>query len=84
MKLPLRSGASSNEFPGEVKLVLEELENELLLIEAIEERNRAQIYSFIDEQDQWDAMEENERDLLLRKDIILEQIDKLKSESELN
>lgn len=53
---------------------IEILENELVLIEAIEERNKAQIYSFIDEQDQWDNMEESERDLLLRKDSILQQL----------
>lgn len=56
------------------KTSLEQLHNDLALIEAIEERNRAQIYSFIDEQDQWESMEEDDRQLLLKKDMILEQI----------
>jgi preprotein translocase subunit SecF len=55
----------------------ESLENDMQYIEALEERNKAQIYSFIDEQDQWDSMEESERELLLRKDFILEQLEKL-------
>lgn len=58
----------------------EVLENELLLIEAIEERNKAQIYSFIDEEDQWNSMEESERQLLLNKDTILQKLEELKQE----
>ena len=53
---------------------LEQLRNDLALIEAIEERNRAQIYSFIDEQDQWESMDEDDRQLLLSKETILHQI----------
>ncbi len=64
------------------KTTKEELENDLLLIEAIEERNRSQIYSFMDEKDQWEAMEEDERQLLLRKDDILEQLAQLQSKSQ--
>ena len=56
------------------EMSLEQLQNDFALIEAIEERNRAQQYSFIDEQDQWESMEENDRQLLLKKDSILEQI----------
>ena len=61
---------------------LEVLENELLLIEALEERNKAQIYSFVDEQDQLDSMDESERELLLRKDAILEQLKDINSKLE--
>ena len=50
------------------------LENELMLIEAIEERNNAQIDSFVDEQDQWESMDEGERQLLLSKDQILQKL----------
>ncbi len=54
----------------------EELENDLALIEALEERNKAQIYSFIDEEDQWNSMEESERQLLLSKDLVLSRLKK--------
>ena len=40
---------------------VEMLQNELTWIDAIEKRNKAQIDSFIDEQDQWDSMEEWEQ-----------------------
>ena len=65
----------SQQVPDEnAEMSLEQLQNDFALIEAIEERNRAQQYSFIDEQDQWESMEENDRQLLLKKDSILEQI----------
>jgi len=47
------------------------LENDLLLIGALEERNKAQLDSFVNEQDQWESMEEEERDFLSQKDDIL-------------
>lgn len=43
---------------------LEQLQNSLSLIEALEERNRAQVDSFIDEQDQWNSLDEEEKLLL--------------------
>ena len=58
----------------------EQLENDLVLIEAIEERNKAQMDSFIDKKDQWDSMEESERELLRNKDAILKRLEELKSE----
>ena len=59
----------------------QELQNQLDWISAIEERNAAQIDSFIDEQDQWDSMEEWERELLTEKRNIQKQFDELLSSS---
>mmetsp|Transcript_29152 Transcript_29152/g.33478 ORF Transcript_29152/g.33478 Transcript_29152/m.33478 type:complete len:135 (+) Transcript_29152:108-512(+) len=53
------------------------LENDLLLIGALEERNKAQLDSFVNEQDQWESMEEEERDFLSQKDDILSRLDQL-------
>lgn len=50
---------------------LDNIQNQLSLIEALEARNEAQIYSFIDEKDQWDSLEEEERQLLLKKSRLL-------------
>lgn len=49
-------------------------------IEALEERNRAQIDSFIDEQHQWESMEEDERQLLRSKDDIKDKMEQMTSE----
>jgi len=59
---------------------LERLQNQLSLIEAIEERNRAQLESFVDEKDQWGSLEEDERVLLGSKDSILEKMEVLSEE----
>ena len=49
---------------------IEDLQQKLHYIEALEERNKSQLQSFIDEEDQWNALEEDERELLLsKKDI---------------
>jgi chromosome segregation ATPase len=59
---------------------IERLQQQLTYIEALEERNKAQIDSFIDEQDQWDSMEEDERQLLQSKTGIEERLEQLTSE----
>lgn len=64
----------------------EELSNiqiQLTLIEAIEARNEAQIYSFVDEQDQWESMDEEDRLLLQSKLLLEERRDDIESELEL-
>eukprot|EP00585_Thalassiosira_rotula_P006597 CAMPEP_0196134194 /NCGR_PEP_ID=MMETSP0910-20130528/3152_1 /TAXON_ID=49265 /ORGANISM="Thalassiosira rotula, Strain GSO102" /LENGTH=884 /DNA_ID=CAMNT_0041394043 /DNA_START=266 /DNA_END=2920 /DNA_ORIENTATION=+ len=66
-------GASTTSIEGE----LERLQNQLFLIEAIEERNRAQLDSFVDEEDQWDSLEEDERVLLRSKDVITQEMESL-------
>ena len=59
---------------------LERLQNQLALIEALEERNKAQLDSFVDEQDQWDSMEEEDRQLLRQKDEITQRMETLAEE----
>jgi|EP00970_Alexandrium_tamarense_P006828 hypothetical protein len=53
-----------------IEMEIEDLQQKLHYIEALEERNKSQLQSFIDEEDQWNALEEDERELLLsKKDI---------------
>ena len=59
---------------------LERLQNQLALIEALEERNKAQLDSFVDEQDQWDSMEEEDRQLLRQKDEMTQRMETLAEE----
>eukprot|EP00539_Tryblionella_compressa_P011449 CAMPEP_0178779464 /NCGR_PEP_ID=MMETSP0745-20121128/1539_1 /TAXON_ID=913974 /ORGANISM="Nitzschia punctata, Strain CCMP561" /LENGTH=162 /DNA_ID=CAMNT_0020436657 /DNA_START=5 /DNA_END=493 /DNA_ORIENTATION=+ len=61
---------------------LSELQSQLCWIEALEERNAAQMDSFVDEQDQWESMESWEQELLLQKDSILERIHELSKKGE--
>ena len=62
---------------GAIQQELERLQNQLSIIEALEERNKAQLESFIDEEDQFNSMEEEERDLLKSKDSVIEQMELL-------
>lgn len=64
----------------EANKTIGELESELALIEAIEERNKAQIFSFIDEEDQWNSMEQSERELLQNKNNIISRLQEFKSD----
>ena len=50
------------------------------LIEALEERNKSQLESFVDEQDQWESLEEEERQLLLQKDEITQRMEAIAEE----
>ncbi|GFH57933.1 hypothetical protein CTEN210_14409 [Chaetoceros tenuissimus] len=59
---------------------LERLQQILTSIEALEERNKAQIDSFIDEQDQWESMDESERQLLESKADVEKQMEKMTEE----
>jgi hypothetical protein len=51
--------------------IKQRLQGQLALIEALEARNEAQLGSFIDQQNQRDSLEEEERQLLQSKDVIL-------------
>ena len=62
-----------------VRLVVQ-LQEKLVYIQALEERNKAQIDSFVDEEHQWESMEEYERELLSSKDDIEKQLDELLAE----
>lgn len=59
---------------------LEYLQHQLTLIEALEERNKAQIESFIDEEDQWNSMDKYEKDLLGSKESITARMEQLTEE----
>ena len=71
-------GGSSG--PGGIEEEVERLQNQLTLIEAIEERNRAQLGSFVDEQDQWDSLDEEEREFLSSKESIVARMESLSEE----
>jgi hypothetical protein len=53
---------------------IECLQNQLQYIAALQERNKSQLESFIDEQDQWDSMENEEQQLLLSKPVAVKEL----------
>ena len=59
---------------------LEMLQQKLNLIEALEERNKAQLDSFVDEEDQWDSLEDYEKELLESKAEVLERMETITEE----
>lgn len=84
---PLRALNDSGDIDDEVLALplhisneIEQLENQLSLIEALEQRNEAQIDSFVDKDDQWDSLEEEERELLQSKQGVQERLEVLVSE----
>jgi hypothetical protein len=58
-----------------IEVELGRLQEQLSLIEALEARNKAQLDSFVDEDDQWNSMEKEERTLLKSKDSIVEKME---------
>ncbi|KAL7530201.1 hypothetical protein ACHAXR_003360 [Thalassiosira sp. AJA248-18] len=70
-------GGSGNASEMGIEDELERLQNQLSLIEAIEERNKAQLDSFVDEEDQWQSLEEDERELLSSKDSVIQKMESL-------
>jgi hypothetical protein len=79
----LRSSISFQDGDQPVDSVEEELnrlQNNLHAIEALEERNKAQIESFIDEADQWDSLEDYERELLQSKEAVVQRLNKMTEE----
>ena len=77
-KLFMSENESEEVIPIEIEL--ERLQQILTSIEALEERNKAQIDSFIDEQDQWESMDESERQLLESKADVEKQMEKMTEE----
>eukprot|EP00751_Fragilariopsis_kerguelensis_P039830 CAMPEP_0171023804 /NCGR_PEP_ID=MMETSP0736-20130129/32470_1 /TAXON_ID=186038 /ORGANISM="Fragilariopsis kerguelensis, Strain L26-C5" /LENGTH=151 /DNA_ID=CAMNT_0011463349 /DNA_START=84 /DNA_END=539 /DNA_ORIENTATION=- len=59
--------------------IISSLQNTLSYIEALEQRNTAQIYSFVDEKDQWESLEPYERELLSSKEEILKRLSEYSS-----
>lgn len=81
-KLYLSGGENLSEGNGGIPKTgieeeLEQLQNQLFLIEALEERNKAQLGSFVDEADQWDSLEEEERLILRSKGSVLQKMEGL-------
>jgi hypothetical protein len=77
--LTLCQVAANDSDEGEPKSGIEaelgRLQEQLSLIEALEARNKAQLDSFVDEEDQWNSMEKEERNLLKSKDSIDEKME---------
>jgi len=56
-----------------------ELQAELHYIEAVEQRNDAQIMSFIDAKHQWESQSEEDRRMLLKKPYIVLRLEEVRS-----
>jgi len=83
VRTALRSSANLQEDDQPNNAIEEELnhmQNTLSAIEALEERNKAQLDSFVDEEDQWDSLEEYERELLQSKEAIVQRMDQMAEE----
>eukprot|EP00527_Entomoneis_sp_CCMP2396_P008606 CAMPEP_0198154620 /NCGR_PEP_ID=MMETSP1443-20131203/68694_1 /TAXON_ID=186043 /ORGANISM="Entomoneis sp., Strain CCMP2396" /LENGTH=257 /DNA_ID=CAMNT_0043821301 /DNA_START=14 /DNA_END=787 /DNA_ORIENTATION=- len=82
LALMMNDSLENKEDEGESKIEeeLERLQEQFALIEALEARNEAQLDSFVDEQDQWESMEEEERILLESKACLLERMGQITSE----
>lgn len=72
--------ADEDDAPSDIEIELENLQNQITSIEALEERNKAQLDSFVDEQDQWDSLEDFERKLLSSKDETVKRMEKIAEE----
>mgnify|MGYP000592641296 CR=1 FL=1 len=70
--------AANNKIHQEINQV----EYQLSLIEALQERNKAQLDSFIDEQDQWDSMEDSDQELLSSEEELITRLAELRVQLE--
>ncbi|VEU39844.1 unnamed protein product [Pseudo-nitzschia multistriata] len=66
---------------GEDGETLQSLQNKLSSIEALEERNSAQLDSFVDQNDQWESLEPDERELLSSKAEVVKKIEELSNKN---
>ena len=71
---------STSEPSNAITEEMEQLQQQLTYIEVLEERNKAQLGSFVDAQDQWDSMEDEERQLLQSKADIERRLEQMTSE----
>jgi len=76
LPLPLFSDTTGNQEKQNNEL-LASLQNTLVYIEALELRNKAQLESFVDEEDQWESLEDFERELLSSKEEVMKRLDEL-------
>ena len=65
---------------SDLEVEIESLQLRLAYIEALESRNAAQIESFVDESDQWDSMEDEEREMLRSRGEIERRLEDLTEE----
>ena len=77
--LPLASSPSHSSAAADAAAEEEALQNELHFIEAIEQRNEAQLLSFIDAQHQWESQSQEDRDLLAKKSAIVARLEEIRS-----
>ena len=67
--------------PSDLSSLLEEetlLHYELHFVEAIEQRNEAQLGSFIDEKHQWESQSQEDREALLRRDYLVSRLETIR------
>ena len=74
------AGSVEDESSTGIEEELEKLQHQITLIEALEERNKAQIESFIDEEDQWNSLEEWEQQLLSSKEALTRRMEQMSEE----
>jgi hypothetical protein len=71
------SESGDDEVPksSSIEIELESLQHNFSLIEALEARNEAQLDSFVDKEDQWNSLEEEERILLESKELLVQRME---------
>uniref|UniRef100_A0A7S1YNA9 Uncharacterized protein n=1 Tax=Ditylum brightwellii TaxID=49249 RepID=A0A7S1YNA9_9STRA len=76
----VNDNSDQSEVKSSIEEELERLQQMLTSIEALEERNKAQLDSFVDEEDQWNSLEEFERELLGSKEETIQQMENISEE----
>jgi hypothetical protein len=76
----ISDSSSSNSSTNSIEEELNRLQGRLNSIEALESRNEAQLDSFMDKEDQWNSMDDAERELLESKQETLDLLEKMTEE----
>jgi hypothetical protein len=76
----ISNSSSSNSSTNSIEEELNRLQGRLNSIEALESRNEAQLDSFMDKEDQWNSMDDAERELLESKQETLDLLEKMTEE----
>ena len=66
-----------NHFVSNLRQELSDLEYLVQVFEALRQRNKAQLGSFIDEAHQWRSMPQFERDILTNSTVVIERIERI-------
>jgi hypothetical protein len=71
------SESGDDEVPksSSIEVELELLQQDFTLIEALEARNEAQLDSFVDKEDQWNSLDQEERILLESKEFLVQRME---------